>query len=159
MASDRASEADTCVDKHLDALGIHVFGRESLGIVGLGVDTELLGGLGDEVAVVEQVAYRYVEVEADLAVEVDALADRGVEHPLILQLLLGGIFVDEFSEFLLGAGVGGQAGDNLVARIGQTHIVVGEPGGVEVEIPVFGSIPRQADVEGGLRGWKCRYSS
>ena len=38
-----------------------------------------------------------------------------------------------------------------MAWISQAHVVVGEPGGVEVKIPVFRSVPCQADVEGGLR--------
>jgi hypothetical protein len=71
-------ETNAYVEEYADTLGILIAVGVFVAIPIAGVDTALLICIGHYVAIVENVVDVKVEVEANLAVDIDKLADRQI---------------------------------------------------------------------------------
>ncbi len=82
-------ETDADVEVGAYTLGVVEAVGVFVSVILLEVETALLVGIGHHVAVVEYVVDVEVDVEAYLAVDINQLANRGIEGKGVLDFILG----------------------------------------------------------------------
>jgi hypothetical protein len=116
-------ESYTNVEVNLNTLSILELGGVSVYVVALGVDAALLEGVDNQILVVKDVGNREIKIQREFASEINELTYRSVKNPLVVELGLVCVGVDDALNFINIACYGPDIRHLFVERISELYVI------------------------------------